>query len=86
MSPDNKLVLTFCFGTSCFVRGARELYTGLKEYVRHRGLGDNVAFAVTFCTEQCEKGPVLTVGETVLERCTIPMAAEEIEKKLKLTQ
>ena len=49
---EKKLVLTFCFGTSCFIRGARELYAGLKDYVKERGIADRTEFAVTFCTEQ----------------------------------
>lgn len=86
INPEKKLVLTFCFGTSCFIRGARELYAGLKDYVRTRGIDEEVEFTVTFCTEQCQLGPVLSVGDTVIARCTVARAAEEIEKRLGLPE
>ena len=79
---EKKLVLTFCFGTSCFLRGARELYAGLMDYVKAHGLAEETEFRVSFCTEQCQKGPVLTVNGTLLERCTVGAAAAEIEKAL----
>jgi NADH-quinone oxidoreductase subunit G len=83
---DKKLILTFCFGTSCFIRGARELYAGLLDYVKERSVADETEFRVSFCTEQCQKGPVLTVNGTVLEHCTVGRATEEIEKALGLRQ
>jgi NADH:ubiquinone oxidoreductase subunit E len=33
-----------------------------------------------FCTEKCERGPVLKVNNTVLEHCTIEKAIEEINQ------
>ena len=83
-TPDKTLVLTFCFGTSCFIRGARELYAGLMAYVKARGLEGETEFKVSFCSEQCQKGPVLTVNGTVLERCTVGRASEEIDRVLGL--
>jgi NADH-quinone oxidoreductase subunit G len=77
-----KLHLNVCFGTSCFIRGAKELYTGLKDYVKNRGLADTTEFTVSFCNEQCTRGPVLTVNGSVIDRCTMEKAAEEIEKIL----
>ncbi len=74
------LNLNICFGTSCFIRGAQGLYTGLMDYVRKRGIEEKTEFKVSFCSEQCDKGPVITVNGKLLERCTLEMAKEEIEK------
>jgi NADH-quinone oxidoreductase subunit G len=81
-NPDKKLNLTVCFGTSCFLRGAQSLYTELMAYVKARGIEEDTEFKVSFCNEQCTKGPVLTVNGLVLDRCTIDMAVREIEKTI----
>ncbi|NLA86405.1 MAG: (2Fe-2S) ferredoxin domain-containing protein [Clostridiales bacterium] len=75
-----KLRLNICFGTSCFVRGAQELYTELMDYVKYRGISDVTEFKVSFCGEQCEKGPNLIVNGEAIHHCTIKKAIEAIEK------
>lgn len=75
-----KLNLTICFGTSCFIRGAQDLYTALMAYVRGRGISDTTEFKVSFCGEQCNKGPALCVNGATIEHCTIEKAISEIEK------
>ena len=75
-----KLHLNICFGTSCFIRGAQDLYTKLMEYVKSRGISDVTEFKVSFCSEQCEKGPNLSVNGKNIERCTIEKAIVAIEK------
>lgn len=82
LEGDKKLKLRICFGTSCFLRGAPELYTKLTEYVRSQGIGEETEFKVSFCGEKCEKGPVLVVNDKTIERCTIEKAIKEIEKVL----
>ncbi|PKM86066.1 MAG: ferredoxin [Firmicutes bacterium HGW-Firmicutes-12] len=81
-SGNKKLQLTVCFGTSCFLRGAPQLYSKLTEYVKNRGIEEETEFKVSFCGEKCEKGPVLVVNEKVIERCTLDKAIDEIEKVL----
>ncbi len=75
-----KLKLNICFGTSCFIRGAQDLYTKLMEYVKERGIADETEFKVSFCSEQCEKGPNLSVNDETIHHCTIEKAIEAIEK------
>ncbi len=76
------LHLNICFGTSCFIRGAQDLYTGLMAYVKDRGITAETEFKVSFCSEQCDKGPVVTVNGTVIDHCTLEKAVSEIEKIL----
>jgi NADH-quinone oxidoreductase subunit G len=79
-SGNKKLQLTICFGTSCFLRGAPQLYSKLTEYVNKKGIEGQTEFKVSFCGEKCLKGPVLIVNEKVIERCTFEAAIDEIEK------
>lgn len=75
-----RLKLDICFGTSCFIRGAQGLYTKLMEYVRERGIADETEFKVSFCGEQCKKGPNLSVNGKEIHHCTIEKAIEAIER------
>ncbi|MDI9494367.1 MAG: [FeFe] hydrogenase, group A [Bacillota bacterium] len=79
---DKSLKLNICFGTSCFLRGAQELYTRLMEYVREKGLEEGTEVTASFCTERCKKGPVLRVNGKTIEHCTYEQAIEEIQKAI----
>lgn len=78
-----KLSITICFGTSCFLRGAQELYTKVMDYLRENNLVDETEFAASFCGERCKRGPVLTVNGKVIEHCTFEDAVAEIKRALK---
>ena len=79
---EDTLPLTICFGTSCFLRGAQNLYTALTAYLQEQGLADRVSFKATFCQESCQKGPVLMVGEEEIHHCTLEKAKEAIARHL----
>ena len=80
-SPDKKaMTMEICFGTSCFLRGAQELYKNLMNYIRENQLDDQIEFKANFCGKHCKKGPVLNVNGKLLEHCTFDMAVAEIQK------
>jgi NADH-quinone oxidoreductase subunit G len=76
------LEVTICFGTSCFLRGAQKLYAALTEHVAQNGLNAQVGFKATFCQENCQKGPVVMVGDAMITHCTLGKAVEEINQQL----
>lgn len=77
-----RLQITICFGTSCFLRGAQDLYQKLTEHVQGRGLLEETEFVASFCNERCDRGPVLIINGTAIERCTIEKAAAAIDRIL----
>ena len=79
---DKKLSLMICFGRSCFVRGAQELYINIMNYIRDAGLDEHTEFKAKFCAKMCGKGPVLQVNGETLECCTYQKAIEAIEMAL----
>ena len=81
--PDEvKLSLSICFGTSCYLRGAQDLYNRITDYIRAKGLEHNTEFKANFCGELCKKGPVLIVNDKVIEHCTYEIAVQEIETQM----
>ena len=79
---NKRLSLKICFGTSCFLRGAQNLYTNLMEHIRGQGLADATEFTASFCGKACKKGPVLEINGKVIEHCTMDTAVREINEVL----
>jgi len=80
---DKELSLEICFGTSCFLRGAQELYKNVMGYIRENDLEEVTEFKANFCGKQCKKGPVLHVNGKAIEHCTFDNAKELIEQALR---
>jgi len=74
------LSLSICFGTSCFLRGAQDLYNQLLTYLRENNLEGQTEFKANFCGKQCKKGPLLIVNDKPIEHCTLEKAVLEIKK------
>ncbi|MFZ5833361.1 MAG: [FeFe] hydrogenase, group A [Planctomycetota bacterium] len=68
---DERLRVSVCIGTSCFVRGAEVLLRKLVEHIGRSGLQDRVHVEATFCFEQCNKGPTVRVGASVMNHATL---------------
>jgi len=69
-----KVPVTVCVGTSCFLRGSQELLRDLLGYVNDAKLADRVDIRATFCHERCDRGPTVSIAGRILERCTAEQA------------
>jgi len=61
---DNKTI-TICMGSSCFSRGNNRNLKIIQEYLKDHENAD-LFLTGALCREQCSKGPVLYLGETML--------------------
>ena len=82
LENQDKLQISICFGTSCLLRGAQQLYGGINQLLMDMDCSDQVHINATFCYEKCTKGPVIRVGNDVLEKCTLEKAVTLIKKRL----
>lgn len=53
--------VTVCIGSSCHIKGSRQVVEGLQYLINEAGLGDKVELGGTFCMGQCQKGVCVTV-------------------------
>src|ERR1019366_2881840 len=51
-----KLKVSVCAGTNCFVKGSQTILRDLLEQVQQRDLGDKVELSASFCFEKCDQG------------------------------
>lgn len=57
--------ITVCIGSSCHIKGSRQVVEGLQRLIAEHGLGDRVELSGTFCMGQCQKGVCVNVNEEV---------------------
>ena len=55
------LKVTVCIGSSCHVKGSRQVVDELRSLVKENKLEDKVELAGTFCLGKCEQGVCVTV-------------------------
>lgn len=55
--------VTVCIGSSCHIKGSRQVVEGLQYLIRKYNLGDKVELAGTFCMGKCQQGVCVTVDD-----------------------
>lgn len=57
--------ITVCIGSSCHVKGSRQVVEGLQQLIAEHNLGDKVEIGGTFCMGQCQKGVCVAIEEQI---------------------
>lgn len=55
--------ITVCIGSSCHIKGSRQVAEGLKTLIAENGLSDKVELTGTFCMGKCQDGVCVTVDD-----------------------
>ena len=69
------LKITVCIGSSCHIKGSRQVVEQLQTLVSANNLGDKVELSGTFCMGQCQKGVCVTVNDDFYS--VTPQSVEE---------
>jgi NADH-quinone oxidoreductase subunit G len=75
-----------CVGTSCYVRGSQAVLKKIADHIQDRALGHLVKLEATFCAENCERGPMVMVGDKMMEKATATQAITEIMTQLEVAK
>jgi NADH-quinone oxidoreductase subunit G len=75
-SAPDKVLVEVCLGTSCFLRGSEALLRGLVREAEEHGIEKLVDIRGSFCFEQCDRGPTVTVAGESFQHCTLEQARE----------
>ena len=57
--------VTICIGSSCHIKGSREVVRQLQALIREHGLEGKIEQAGTFCMDNCQQGVCVTVDDEV---------------------
>lgn len=55
--------ITVCIGSSCHLKGSRQVVERLQELIAENNLGDKVDLGATFCLGKCQQGVCVMVDE-----------------------
>lgn len=53
--------ITVCIGSSCHIKGSRQVVEQLQYLINTNNLGDKVELGGTFCMGKCQQGVCVTV-------------------------
>lgn len=53
--------ITVCIGSSCHLKGARQVVEGLQSLIAENNLQEKIELAGTFCMGNCQKGVCVAV-------------------------
>ena len=57
------LKITVCIGSSCHIKGSRQVVEQLQNLIAKHELGDKVELSGTFCMGKCQQGVCVTVND-----------------------
>ena len=57
------LKITVCIGSSCHIKGSRQVVEQLQYLIAEKDLGDKIELGGTFCMGNCQQGVCVTVNE-----------------------
>ncbi len=55
--------VTVCIGSSCHIKGSRQVVEGLQNLISEANLADKVELGGTFCMSRCQQGVCVTVDD-----------------------
>lgn len=73
--------ITVCIGSSCHIKGSRQVVEQLQYLIAKNNLGDKVELGGTFCMGKCQEGVCVTVNDTFFS-VTPESVADFFEKEV----
>lgn len=55
--------ITVCIGSSCHIKGSRQVVEELQRLISDNNLGEKVELSGTFCIGRCQEGVCLTIDD-----------------------
>ena len=57
--------ITVCIGSSCHIKGSRQVVEGLRKLIADKNIAEKVELAGTFCLGKCQQGVCVSIGEEI---------------------
>jgi len=73
------ITVTICVGSSCHIKGAREMIGRFNDFLIKEGLEDKVELKGSFCMERCGEGINWKINDEIV-------SSPSVEKGLKMFQ
>jgi len=74
--------VTVCVGSSCHLKGAREVINRFNELLQAHGLADRVELKGSFCMERCGEGINWQIDDEPVTSPTVPDAVAVFRRRV----
>jgi len=82
-NENEKINISVCVGTGCYIKGSQTILNKLIKHIDQNQLNDLVNVKATFCTENCDSGPSVIIGNEVIHNCDLEKAITVVNRSLK---
>lgn len=76
------ITVTVCVGSSCHIKGARQMIGRFNDLLAQEGLADKVELKGSFCMEHCGKGINWKINDQIISSTTVDEGAEAFREKV----
>jgi NADH:ubiquinone oxidoreductase subunit E len=76
------ITVTVCVGSSCHIKGARDMITRFNDFLTKEGLENKVELKGSFCMERCGEGINWMFGDEILSSTSADEGAKTFQKKV----
>jgi len=77
------ITVTVCVGSSCHIKGARQMIGRFNDVLAKEGLQDKVELKGSFCMEHCGKGINWKIDDQIVSSSTVEEGAETFRELIK---
>ncbi len=76
------ITVTVCVGSSCHIKGAREMIARFNDFLKKEGLEDKVELKGSFCMEHCGEGINWQINDETFSSSSVEDGTEVFQKKV----
>ena len=73
--------VTVCIGSSCHIKGSRQVVEQLQELISKENVGDKVELSGRFCMNNCQNGVCVSIDDDIYS-VTVEEVPEFFEKNI----
>lgn len=75
-------VVTVCVGSSCHVKGAREILSRFEDFLTAEGLKEKVELKGSFCMDRCGEGINWEIDGESINSANVEEAVETLQRRI----
>jgi NADH:ubiquinone oxidoreductase subunit E len=76
------ITVTVCVGSSCHIKGAREMIDRFNDFLTKKNLHDKVELKGAFCMERCGEGINWKINDEIMTSLSVEKGARAFRKKV----
>ena len=76
------MTVTVCVGSSCHIKGARDVIKRFNELLMESGLEEKVELKGSFCMERCGEGINWMIDQEPMTSASVEEAVESFQEKV----